>query len=141
MQVYKKRIRNKKEINIALMAGFYNGEGSVFCAKNNGNPYTSLKLSIGQKNYKGKISDTLIKFKKIVKCGHIYRKTRIGKEINQHQFFVSKIVDVKKTLKLLYPYLSCAKKDQAKRALNLYKKGQKILQKNKKIKRRNREKV
>lgn len=120
-----KMIINKE--NIAWAAGFYDGEGSVSCRSNNGNPHTLLQLSIGQKNDGNEIAETLKKFKSIVGCGHIYRKTRIGIEINQHQFFVSKQLDVIKVINLLWPYLSITKKNQANKAWFLFKRGQRIL--------------
>jgi len=90
-----------RKIELAWAAGFYDGEGSTCCSINNGNPHTRLALSIGQKNYRGKISDTLIRFKLAVGGGKIYKKTRIGKEINQSQFYITKTKDIITTLKLL----------------------------------------
>ncbi len=119
----------ERRIKVALIAGFYNGEGSVCCTSNNGNPYTVLRFSIAQKDYKGKISDTLKIVKAVVKCGGIYRKTRIGKEINQHQFYISKVKDVKKTLQLVYPYLSRAKKTRQGKHLVYLKKVKKYYRK------------
>ena len=109
--------------DLAWAAGFYDGEGSVSCVANNGNPHTLLQLSIGQKDYNGHIADTLIKFLNIVKCGHIYRKTKTGKEINQHQFFVSKLNDTKKVIDMLWEFLSKSKQEQATKALILLKEG------------------
>ena len=115
------------EIEVAWAAGFYDGEGSTCCCANNGNPFTRIQFSIGQKDYNGKIADTLLRFKEVVKCGYIYRKTRIGKEINQHQFFICKPKDVEKVLRLLWKYLSKSKREQANKAFNLYDEGIKKL--------------
>jgi len=126
------RDSNKRNSVIAWVAGFYDGEGSVCCVTNNNNRFSRIQLSIGQKNLSNnEIADTLIKFHKIVGVGYIYKKTRIGKEINQHQYFVCKAVDVIKVLKFLWPYLGIQKRNQAKKALSLYKKGQSILLKTK----------
>lgn len=109
------------KINIAWAVGFYDGEGSITCTSNNGRKYQRLQISIGQKDHDGKIADTLVKFKNIVKCGYIYQKNRTGKENNQHQFFVTKLKDVNKVINLLWNNLSISKKEQIIKALNLYK--------------------
>ena len=121
------RDTNEGKLEIAWAAGFYDGEGSISCGSNNGNPHTRIQLGIGQKNYNGEISDTLKKFKKIVGCGHIYQKTKTGKEINQHQFIISKSSDVKLALNLLWQHLSTAKKEQARLAIHLFEDGIKKL--------------
>ncbi len=110
---------------IAWATGFYDGEGSVSCTSNNGNPNTRIQLSVGQRNDRktGKIAGTLVKFHKVVGRGHIYRKTRVGKEINQHQFVVCRAVDVEYVVSLLWKNLSLQKKRQAERAFSLYNKG------------------
>jgi len=108
------------EINIAWATGFYDGDGSMCCTSNNGKKYQRLQLTIGQKDYNGKVADTLVKFKNIVGCGYIYQKNKKGKEINQHQFFVTKREDVKKVINLLWKHLSISKKNQAIKALNLF---------------------
>jgi len=128
---------NRKQ-KLAWAAGFYDGEGSSSCGSNNGNPHSRIQLSIGQKNDGDEIAETLIKFQKAVKIGNIYKKVRIGKEINQHQYLISKEADVKCVLKLLWPYISSKKKNQARRALKLLKNGKRILkskiEENKRIK-------
>lgn len=113
-----------EEIGISWAAGFYDGEGSVSCTENNGNLNSRIQLSIGQKDYNVEIADTLTKFKKIVGCGHIYRKTKAGKEINQHQFIICKASDVESTIKLLWKYLSLSKQEQALTAFTKLKGGQ-----------------
>jgi hypothetical protein len=111
------------KVNLAWAAGFFDGEGSTCCSNNNGHRHTRLQLSIGQKNYKNDTADTLVRFKNIFKCGKIYKKNIIGKEINQKQFYVTIATDVKKIIKLMYPFLSKAKKEQYKNAVKLYIKG------------------
>jgi len=122
-----KRDTDINAVGISWAAGFYDGEGSVSCGNNNGNPDTRIQLSIGQKDYNGHIADTLEKFKAIVKCGHIYQKVKTGKEINQHQFLASKASDVYHIITLLWYHLSTSKKEQAKNALFKLSKGQKQL--------------
>ena len=75
-----------KDTDIAWAAGFFDGEGSTVCCINNGRPFTRIQMTLGQKDYKGKIALTLIKFHNIVKVGNIYQKRRKGKEINMHSF-------------------------------------------------------
>jgi hypothetical protein len=112
------------DIELAWAAGFYDGEGSVSCTSNNGNPYTRIQLSIGQKDrHDGSISESLIRFINAVGVGKIYRKTKTGKEINQHQYLVCKKSDVEFVLSILWPYISETKRNQAERAIALLSSG------------------
>lgn len=116
------------EIELAWAAGFYDGEGSVSCTSNNGNPNTRIQLSIGQKNHSdGTIAKVLTRFMNAVRTGKIYKKTRIGKEINQHQYLISKESDVFVVLEKLWPYISEQKKDQATKAMLSLSEGKKQL--------------
>lgn len=109
------------KLDLAWAAGFYDGEGSVSCTSNNGKPFTRVQLSIGQKNDGEEIAEVLLRFQRAVGLGNIYRKTAAIREIDQHQFLISKFQDVKDCLRLLWPYLSTIKKHQAIRASNLLK--------------------
>lgn len=107
----------QKQLEIAWAAGFYDGEGSVSCTANNGNPQTRIQLSIGQKNDRGEIAAVLERFKKAVGVGKIYRKTRNDKEINQHQYLISKAEDVQAVINILWPFMSYKKRHQAANAM------------------------
>ncbi|HDZ25207.1 hypothetical protein LCGC14_1276570 [marine sediment metagenome] len=107
-------------IELAWSAGFYDGEGSISCTTNNGNPFTRVQLSIGQKNDpNGQPAETLQRFLNAVGVGKIYRKTAKGKEKNQHQYTICKRKNVEIVLQLLWPYLSTQKRKQAQRAFRL----------------------
>lgn len=111
----------EERTEIAWAAGFFDGEGSTSCTANNGKADTRIQLSIGQKDEGGNIASTLIRFQKAMKgLGHIYQKTRIGLEINQHQFLVCRWRDVATCLRLLWPYLSETKITQATRAIDKF---------------------
>ncbi|KKN48386.1 hypothetical protein LCGC14_0653330 [marine sediment metagenome] len=112
-----KIIASPHQLEIAWAAGFYDGEGSVSCGSNNGNPQTRIQLGIGQKNDGDKIAAVLERFKKAVGVGKIYRKTRKGKEINQHQYLISKEKDVHKVINKLWPFMSYKKRYQATTAM------------------------
>lgn len=106
--------------DIAWAAGFYDGEGSMSCTSNNGKVHARLQLSIGQKDFDNRIADTLLRFQRIVNCGHIYVKTLKGRETNQHQFGVFKALDIIKIIYLLSKHLSLSKRLQARRAFLLF---------------------
>ena len=109
------------KVELAWAAGFYDGEGSISCTANNGNPNTRIQLSIGQKNDDGKKSSArLERFKRAMGVGKIYKKTRIGKEINQSQFLVCKAADVGTCVKLLWPNISVEKRNQMARAVEKF---------------------
>ena len=121
-------IDTNDDLELAWAAGFYDGEGSLCCTSNNGNIDTRVQLSIGQKDYNGEISDTLLRFQNAVGLGTIYVKSRReGHDIHQHQYLVCKKADVKIVINLLWPYLSQAKKDQANIALIRLEKGEQNL--------------
>jgi hypothetical protein len=110
-----------KQTDIAWAGGFFDGEGSSVCRINNGNPFSIMQITLGQKDYKGSIAPTLIRFQEILGVGKIYRKTLTGKEIDMHQFYVCKFVDVQRTIKLLWNYISEPKKQQFIRNAKLLK--------------------
>lgn len=103
-----------KELDLAWAGGYFDGEGSAVCCINNGVPYSRMQITLGQKDYKNKISPTLLKFHKIMGVGKIYQKRKIGKEINMHQFYTCKFKNVQKCIKLLWKYISIQKKNQIK---------------------------
>jgi hypothetical protein len=96
----------------AWAGGFFDGEGSTVCCINNGNIFSRIQMTLGQKDYRRSISPPLIKFQKVVNVGKIYKKTKTGKEINMHQFYTAKFEDVIKCASLLWKYLSIPKKHQ-----------------------------
>ena len=59
----------------------------------------------------------LNRFLNAVGIGHIYRKTRTGKEINQHQYSVSKRNDVLEVMVIIWPFISNVKRLQMRDAL------------------------
>ena len=115
------------QLEIAWAAGFYDGEGSINCGSNNGNPQTRIQLSIGQKNDGNEIAAVLERFKKAVGIGKIYRKARKGKEINQHQYLISKAEDVQTVVNILWPFMSHKKRHQASKAMAELSNGRKLL--------------
>jgi len=117
----------RDQIELAWAAGFYDGEGSISCTSNNGNPFTRVQLSIGQKNDGDAIATVLTRFQKAVGVGKIYRKTRIGREIDQHQYIVCDKKGVQKVIHALWPYLSPVKKRQIDVAVALLASGQATL--------------
>lgn len=90
-----------KQVDLAWASGFFDGEGSTVCTNNNGNPFSRMQMTLGQKDYRDKIAPTLLKFQKIVGLGKIYFKTKKGKDIHMHQFYTCKFTDVQKLAKLL----------------------------------------
>lgn len=102
------------KLDLAWAGGFFDGEGSVVCCINNGNPYSRMQMTLGQKDYKGKISPTLARFHRILGVGKVYIKRKAGKESNMHQFYTCKFKDVRKCIKLLWKYISIQKKKQIK---------------------------
>jgi len=102
------------KLALAWAGGFFDGEGSTVCCTNNGNPYSRMQLTLGQKDYKSRISPTLLRFHKILGVGKIYQKRITGKESNMHQFYTCKFTDVQKCIKLLWKYISIQKKNQIK---------------------------
>lgn len=120
MRKFKTGATRDSELELSWAGGFFDGEGSFSCCKNNGKKFTRIQASIGQKNYNGKVSDTLIRFKNAVGVGKIFKKSRTGKEINQHQFLVCKLSDVKTFVKKILPHISKPKKDQIIRANKLF---------------------
>ena len=112
--------REENKIELAWAAGFYDGEGSVSCTANNGNPYTRVQMSIGQKNdAEGNVCETLRRFLTAVGIGKIYAKSVTGKEINMSQYQVCRRIEVESVLLALWPYISEVKKVQAKAAFRL----------------------
>ncbi len=115
------------DTELAWAAGFYDGEGSISCTSNNGNPHTRVQLAIGQKNdLDGSIAEVLCRFLNAVGVGKIYKKTRSDKEINQHQYLAAKRFDVELVLNKLWPFLSTVKKNQARLAFALLDNGIRI---------------
>ena len=110
------------KLDLAWAGGFFDGEGSTVCCINNGNPYSRMQLTLGQKDYKNKISPTLLRFQKILGVGKIYQKRITGKESNMHQFYTCKFKDVQKCIKLLWNYISIQKKNQIKLCARRFKK-------------------
>lgn len=101
--------------------GFYDGEGSISCSKNNLRNYTRIQISITQKRFNGITSDTLTKFKDIIGIGNIYLDGRRRDENACEQLCISKYGEVKRFCRLFYPYVSNYKKFQMKKACDLYK--------------------
>lgn len=107
-------------LELAWSAGFYDGEGSVSCTANNGNHHTRVQLSIGQKNDPNrKPAATLRRFALAIGVGSIYKKVKKGPETQQSQYLISRRTDVEYALTLLWPYLSEAKRKQARYAFLL----------------------
>jgi hypothetical protein len=52
--------------------------------------------------------------------GHIYRKSAVGKDIDQHQFVASSASNVTSCIERLWPYIGTVKRNQIKRNLALY---------------------
>jgi hypothetical protein len=120
-------MRDKNE-QLAWAGGLYDGEGSISCTSNNGNKHTRIQLSLGQKNDKNnKIAEVLIKFKKAIGFGNIYKKSKTGYEINQHQYLICDYKKVLKAIKILWPYISRVKRKQIVKNLRLYINGQEAL--------------
>jgi len=111
--------RNLAE-NLSWAAGFFDGEGSTSCTKNNGKVDARLQVSVGQKDYRGEVSPALLRFFGAMGCGHIYHKAHYSRDMNQHQFQACSYGDVVECLRKMWPYLSQPKKDQARVAITRY---------------------
>jgi len=111
--------RNLDE-NLSWAAGFFDGEGSTSCTKNNGKVDARLQVSVGQKDYRGEVSPALLRFFGAMGCGHIYHKAHYSRDMNQHQFQACSYGDVVECLRKMWPYLSQPKKDQARVAITRY---------------------
>lgn len=99
---------------IAWCAGFFDGEGTFWCAvsKKGGNPMISMRVP--QKEL-----GPLVRFQKaILGLGKIYHLNQ-GTGINA--LMVNKTEDTQAVLAMLWRFLTPIKRDQYKRALETYK--------------------
>ena len=105
--------------DLAWVAGFYDGEGSVNGGKREtkkgGKTYSYQKLSIGQNN-----PELLYKIREILGCGKVYGpyKDKRFKPVRAQWFFQTQDRDECTTiLKLIWPWLGSKKKQQALKIL------------------------
>lgn len=103
------------KIDLAWAAGFYEGEGSCCCTYNNGKKYNRIQITLAQNNDGDSPAETLIRFRKIMGCGYLYKKTD-----KQHQFVAQSANDVLECINTLWDYIGTKKKEQITKCMNKY---------------------
>lgn len=94
------------KFELAWAAGFFDGEGSISVTKIKG--FGRLLIQIGQSDIR-----PLIRFKNAVNCGTINGPYQIKNYKPMWRFSIRIYKDCKKTLELLWPFMSEPKKEQA----------------------------
>jgi len=106
-----------KQTELAWAAGFFDGEGSVFCYDHNtrGYLYPTVAIRIGQSGSK----EVLVRFNKAVKnLGRIhgpYAHSQPGRK-KVYALQVNRYDDILQIAECLWPYLSSVKKKQFNKA-------------------------